>query len=119
MPSSLELSGGVTNFAGSFGDYLLQIRNAIIVGMSVRHENYENYNMRTYEGMFCIPKRTTVDFSLFPKRTTVDISLILSDMGMILTKVGEDNKSLVRNKFVSDCTIEELLVAIQAKIIAA
>jgi hypothetical protein len=104
MSSFLELSGGVSNFAGSFDDYLLQIRDAIIVGMNIRHENH---CISTDNGSFCIPTRTTVD-----------ISLILSDNGMILTKDGDNNKNLVRNKFVSDCTVEELLVAIQAKITA-
>lgn len=98
------LEGSTTNFAGSFGDHLLQIRNGIINGMRINHEVS---GIRSYDQDFIVPRRTTID-----------ISLILPDNGMIITNYGGACQPLVRNKFVVDCSIEELLVAIQSKLAA-
>lgn len=104
MSLCLDLGGGTTNFAGSFGDHLLQIRDGLITGMSIRHEHSAFMFGKVPQELF------------IPSITTVDISLTLKDNGLILTNMGENCMNLVRNKFVCDCTIEELLVAIQTKL---
>lgn len=98
---------GQTNLAGRIGDYLIQVRNASVRGMSISHDTHSLFMGH--------------DIRMNPPAvrviTTMNLELIIPNEGITIIHPGEELPLMrVRDKFVQDCSVEELLAAIQAKL---
>jgi len=89
------------NFAGMMGDNLLKIENGSLISCSMNHE----WNrMQSYDSNV-----------IMHTRTIVNLEIIVHDEGLVIWHQPDVDMTNIRNKFVEQCTVEELLVAIQAK----
>jgi hypothetical protein len=98
-------NGSTCNFAGLLGDKLFKIAGGLLSHVAVQHD----YNTIVTPGGGYVNVGSTM---------TVDLNLIIPSNGTIMVCCPNEGFTdlSIRDKFVSQCTIEELLVAVQAKL---